>query len=163
MPDPADRGSGNDQQPTRASGSVSIPIPIPFPFPNCSGSGSGSGSEQYRASTGKGAYGGVPGTLLCRINHPAPRRAAHNGAAGLPRETPRGQFSRLRWRPPLAQSAWSTPSTPPPNDHADCATLGRQGRPRRPEMTEPSSVSRPRSPRTSQKAGDDFVGILRLP
>jgi len=36
-------------------------------------------------------------------------------------------------RPPLAQSAWSTPSSLPPNDHADCATLGCRRRPRRPE------------------------------
>jgi len=40
-------------------------------------------------------------------------------------------------RPPLAQSAWSTPSPLPPNDHADCATLGRRRRTRRPELKEP--------------------------
>ncbi len=77
--------------------------------------------------------GGVPGTPLCWINHPAPPRATHNGASGLPREAPRDRFSRLRRRPPFARSAWSTPSPSPPNDHDDWATLGRP---------------------TSQKAGD---------
>jgi len=49
---------------------------------------------------------------------------------------------RLRGRPPLAQSAWSSPSPLPPNDHADWATLGRwdakaSQRPRRPGLKEP--------------------------
>ena len=53
---------------------------------------------------------------------------------GLPRRAPRNQLSRLRRRPPLAQSAWSRSSPLPLNDHADFATLGRP---------------------TSQKAGDE--------
>ncbi len=43
---------------------------------------------------------GVPGTPLCWNHHPAPPRAPHNGATGLPREARCGLFFRLRGRPP---------------------------------------------------------------
>ncbi len=85
-----------------------------------------------------GRPGGVPGLTLCRNDHPAPRHAKHNAIPGSLGERLEIDFSRLRWRPPFAQSAWSTPFPSPPNDHADWATLGRQGRPRRPEMKESS-------------------------
>ncbi len=95
-------------------------------------------------TSGKPRPIGVPGTPLCWNHHPAPPRAPHNGATGLPRVAPRGHFSRLQRRPPLAQSAWSIPSPLPPNDHADCATLGRQRRPRRPVPIEPRDRDRDR-------------------
>ncbi len=100
--------------------------------------GQRSGLAQTSQEHGMRACGGVPGTPLCRIDHPAQRRVSHNGATGLPRVLPRGLFFRPRWRPPLASSAWSTPSPLPLNDHAYGATLGRHGRSRRPEPKEPA-------------------------
>ncbi len=43
---------------------------------------------------------GVPGTPLCWNRHPAPPRAPHNGATGLPRGARCGLLSRRRGRPP---------------------------------------------------------------
>ena len=88
-----------------------------------------------RPSTERGirACGGVPGTPLCRNNHPVPQRAAHNGATGLPREARQTSALPATMEAAGARAAWSQPSNPPSSDHADWATLGRQGRPRRPE------------------------------
>jgi len=61
-----------------------------------------------------------------------------NGDRALHGQVDEISVYRLPMRPPLAQSAWSTPSPLPPNDHADCATLGRQRRTRRPGMRDGS-------------------------
>ena len=84
---------------------------------------------------------GVPGTPLCRNHHPAPRRAAHNGATGLPREARCGLLFRLRGRPPALEQRGRSPSIHHPRDHAARATLGRWDalaaqRPRRPGVKE---------------------------
>ena len=78
---------------------------------------------------------------MCRYHHEAPRHAAHNGAAGLPREARCGLLFRLRGRPPACHRLGRSPSNQPTSDHADGATLGRwdaraSQRPRRPELTE---------------------------
>ena len=52
---------------------------------------------------------GVLGMTLCRINHPAPRRTAHNVHAGLPRGARCGRLFRLRDRPPARHRRGRSP------------------------------------------------------
>ncbi len=82
---------------------------------------------------------GVPGTPLCWNHHPAPPRAPHNGATGLPRGARCGLLSRPRGRPPARHRRGRSPLNQPTSDHADGATLGRRDakasrRPRRPVL-----------------------------
>ncbi len=86
-----------------------------------------------------------PAPSGCRVRHcagttiPAPPRAPHNGATGLPRGARCGLFFRLRGRPPARHRRGRSPFNQPTRDHADGATLGRRDakasqRPRRPAM-----------------------------
>ncbi len=118
----------------------------------------------------KTAPNGVPGTSLCRNHHPAPRRAAHNGATGLPRGARCGLLSRLRGRPPACHRRGRSPSNQPTSDHADGASAWAAGtplasqRPRRPGPTEHIVQDRgdsrqpagPNLPALSRKRPTDF-------
>ncbi len=72
---------------------------------------------------------GVPGTPLCRCHHPAPPRAPHNGATGLPRGARRILVLPATRQAVGAPSAWSQP---PQSTHArprrwcDAGSPGRQ-------------------------------------
>ncbi len=72
---------------------------------------------------------GVPGTPLCRIDPPAPRHAAHNGATGLPRGARFIQALPATRQAAGAPSAWSQPSQSTharPRRWCDAGAPGRQ-------------------------------------
>ena len=89
----------------------------------------------------KAPHRDVPGTLLCRNDHPATRRAAHNSAAG------HSAGSAIRFGSSGSEGGCRRASSVvthfpvSSNDHAARATLGRQGRPRRPGLKETESVA----------------------
>ena len=93
----------------RARGRNSPPGPLPIPPPK---------------HVEINLHRGVPGTPLCRNDHPATLWAPHNGAAGQPsRQSVPVHLSQLRRRPPACHRRGRTPLNYPPRDHVDGATL----------------------------------------
>ena len=80
---------------------------------------------------------------ICASKTLRPGDASAQMPTGLPRRAPRGQFSRLRRRPPACHRRGRSPPNRPTSDHADGATLGRwtpsAQRPRRPGRKEPGA------------------------
>jgi len=76
----------------------------------------------------------VPGTALCRNDHPASGALRTMPCRALRGKRARHWLFRLGWRPSARYQRGRRPFGFLTNDHADGATLGRQRRPRRPEL-----------------------------
>ena len=119
---------------------------------------------------GKPRPTGVPGPHLCRNDLPAERSAPAQMPTGLPRGARRGQFSRLRGRPPARHRRGRSPLRSPTRDRADGATLGRRDanasrRPRRPGMRvsgtrDPTRPNTPHSLGNARPASTTLTGRL---
>ena len=94
------------------------------------------GRDRHPTRTrGKPRHIGVPGTTLCRNDHPATRHAPHNVIPGSLGKRVSPWFSRLTRQAAGVPSAWSQPSQSTherPRRWCDAGPLGRQNQLKRP-------------------------------